>query len=139
MSWEGYRTSKLGEALQDALLSMVTQEKITPEQADLVMVQFDKSTQKFLGNNSVKAQLKGELHTYRSYDEVYTLLVKDCEVILSGKEISSSKGSRTNSKGKSKGSAATNSSTVSSDKVTLRSDMVKIVCQDAKVGQRPQR
>ena len=57
----------------------------------------------------------------RSYDEVYTLLVKDCEVILSG----------------GKGRDAQARSSAPPTKVTLKGDMVKLVCQDAKIGQRP--
>jgi len=56
----------------------------------------------------------------RSYDEVYTLLVKDCEIVLSGH-------------GKhGQGPKA------QAPAVTMRGDMVKLVCQDAKIGQRPQ-
>ena len=57
---------------------------------------------------------------------MYTLLVKDCEIILSGKE------ERPGGSNASAGGQQPN-------KVTLKSDMVKLVCQDAKVGQRPQR
>jgi len=125
MSWQGYRQSMLGDSLVEALDTFVTQGKITPEQAMVILSHFDKSTSKYLGTSTIKAALKGDLHTYRSYDEVYTLLVKDCEIILSGKD----EGQTSTSVGSGQ----------QPNKVTLKSDMVKLVCQDAKVGQRPQR
>eukprot|EP00213_Chloropicon_mariensis_P003078 CAMPEP_0197482982 /NCGR_PEP_ID=MMETSP1309-20131121/56650_1 /TAXON_ID=464262 /ORGANISM="Genus nov. species nov., Strain RCC998" /LENGTH=122 /DNA_ID=CAMNT_0043025565 /DNA_START=206 /DNA_END=574 /DNA_ORIENTATION=+ len=121
MSWQGYRNSKLGNSLVEALDKFITEGKLEPEQADIILQQYDKSTAKFLGKSNVKATLKGDLHTYRSYDEVYTLLVKDCEVILSG----------------GKGRDAQARSSAPPTKVTLKGDMVKLVCQDAKIGQRP--
>jgi len=60
-----YRKSKIGEALFDALDSFVSEGKLTGEQADAIQEQFDKAAAKYLGSSQVRAQLKGDLHTYR--------------------------------------------------------------------------
>ena len=65
MSWQGYRQSKLGDSLVEALDAFVTEGKITPEQAMVILSNFDKSTSKYLGASTIKAALKGDLHTYR--------------------------------------------------------------------------
>ena len=65
MSWQGYRNSKLGNSLVEALDKFITEGKLEPEQADIILQQYDKSTAKFLGKSNVKATLKGDLHTYR--------------------------------------------------------------------------
>ena len=65
MSWQGYRQSMLGDSLVEALDTFVTQGKITPEQAMVILSHFDKSTSKYLGTSTIKAALKGDLHTYR--------------------------------------------------------------------------
>ena len=55
----------LGDSLVEALDTFVTQGKITPEQAMVILSHFDKSTSKYLGTSTIKAALKGDLHTYR--------------------------------------------------------------------------
>jgi len=65
MSWSGYRNSKLGDSLAEALDAFITEGKLEPDQANVIMSQFDKSTAKYLDKSRIKAQLKGELHTYR--------------------------------------------------------------------------
>ena len=57
--------------------------------------------------------------TTRSFDEIYTLLVKDCEIKLS----------TTKREPKSAGQVNPQQSTE-----TLKADMVKLICQDAKIG-----
>ncbi|QDZ24698.1 subunit 2 of transcription initiation factor IIA [Chloropicon primus] len=112
-----YRTSKIGEALIDALDGFVADGRLEAAQANLILEQFDKSTGKYLASSTVKAMLKGDLHTYRSFDEIYTLLVKDCEIKLH--------------------TARRDARDQTGSQVTLKADMVKLICQDAKIGQRP--
>ena len=60
-----YRESKIGDALVEALDGFVNEGKLDPTQATVILSQFDKSTAKYLATSTVKAQLKGDLHTYR--------------------------------------------------------------------------
>mmetsp|Transcript_2054 Transcript_2054/g.4694 ORF Transcript_2054/g.4694 Transcript_2054/m.4694 type:complete len:127 (+) Transcript_2054:400-780(+) len=109
MSWQGYRESKLGDALVESLDRFISDARLNPDQALVMLSLFDKVVAKHLGASDVRAQLKGALHTYRSYDEVYTLIVEGAEIVFS-------KGTK--------------------EKSLVTSPMIKIVCQDAKVGQR---
>ena len=91
--------------------------RLTPEQAHIILSQFDKSTAKQLAVCRVKAALEGDLHTYRSYDEVYTLVVQNAKVTLS----------RLGSKAPAQ-----------QERVSVQTDALKLIFQDAKVGQRMQ-
>ena len=52
------------------------------------------------------------------------MLVKDCEIKLSSM--------------KREPRSAAGTTTQPANQVTLKADMVKLICQDAKIGQRPQ-
>ena len=121
MSWQGYRTSKIGESLVEALDRFISEGKLDPEQANIILSHFDEATAKFLATSSVKCQMKGDLHTYRSFDDVYTLIVKDCEIKISG--------TKREPRPAGSGGAAQQST-----HATLKSDMIKLVCQDAKIS-----
>ena len=76
------------------------------------------STPNFSLSLSLSLSLSSSKST-RSFDEIYTLLVKDCEIKLS----------TTKREPKSAGQVNPQQSTE-----TLKADMVKLICQDAKIG-----
>ncbi|CAG8524789.1 16204_t:CDS:2 [Funneliformis caledonium] len=69
----------IGIALTDSLDELIQKEKITPQLAMKVLVQFDKSITEALDTKvRNKATFKaGHLHTYRFCDEVWTFIIKN--------------------------------------------------------------
>ena len=53
MSWSGYRNSKLGDSLAEALDACITEGKLEPDQANVIMSQFDKSTAKYVQKSTL--------------------------------------------------------------------------------------
>lgn len=105
-NWEGYRQSKLGDCLVETLDSLISQDKITPELALRVLEEFDSCVLKHLRSLAIKVQIRGDLHTYRSYDDVYNLIVQNAIVTF----------------------------LKDSERFELKTDALKIVCQDARLG-----
>mmetsp|Transcript_5584 Transcript_5584/g.21889 ORF Transcript_5584/g.21889 Transcript_5584/m.21889 type:complete len:119 (+) Transcript_5584:6461-6817(+) len=74
---ELYRRSTLGMALTDALDDMVTSGELAPMLAMKVLAEFDKSMASELKTTNSKLTIKGNLHTYRFCDNVWTFLLED--------------------------------------------------------------
>mmetsp|Transcript_4672 Transcript_4672/g.10037 ORF Transcript_4672/g.10037 Transcript_4672/m.10037 type:complete len:114 (-) Transcript_4672:15-356(-) len=74
---ELYRRSTIGMALTDALDDMVTSGELAPLLAMKVLAEFDKSVANELKSVNCKVSIKGNLHTYRFCDNVWTFLLED--------------------------------------------------------------
>ncbi|KAJ1930175.1 Transcription initiation factor IIA subunit 2 [Tieghemiomyces parasiticus] len=76
--YELYRSSSIGAALMDSLDELISEGLLTPQLAMRVLAQFDKSISDAL-SNKVKNRLtfKGNLHTYRLCDEVWTFILRN--------------------------------------------------------------
>ncbi|XP_037950288.1 transcription initiation factor IIA subunit 2-like [Teleopsis dalmanni] len=81
MSYQLYRNTTLGYALQDTLDEQIQQGKISPALASKVLGQFDKSVVKMLGQSgNAKCVFKAnKLNNYRFCDNVWSLFLKDVE------------------------------------------------------------
>lgn len=79
-SYQLYRNTTLGIALQDALDDQIANQKVNPELALKVLQQFDKSMTQAL-NQKIKNRytFKGKLKVYRFCDNVWTCVVEDTE------------------------------------------------------------
>lgn len=75
--YELYRRSTLGMTLTDSLDEMVTNGKLTPTVAMKVLAQFDKCMNEALKNVKTKTTFKGDLHSYRFCDNVWTFVLND--------------------------------------------------------------
>lgn len=64
-------------ALTDALDDMVTSGELAPLLAMKVLAEFDRSVTEELKTSSCKLSIKGNLHTYRFCDNVWTFLLED--------------------------------------------------------------
>ncbi|KAG8041095.1 hypothetical protein G9C98_002083 [Cotesia typhae] len=81
MSYQLYRNTTIGNALQDALDILVLSEQLTNEQASKILLQFDKSINRVLAttNRSYVSFKAGKLGYYRFCDNVWTFKLKDVE------------------------------------------------------------
>ena len=79
-SYQLYRNTTLGIALQDALDEQIRTQQISPNIALKVLQQFDKSMTQSL-NSKVKTRytFKGKLKVYRYCDNVWTCVIEDTE------------------------------------------------------------
>jgi len=71
-------------ALTDALDDMVTSGDITPILAMKVLAEFDRSMASELRRVNCRLSIKGNLHTYRFCDNVWTFLLEDVRLKLFG-------------------------------------------------------
>ncbi|XP_055697155.1 transcription initiation factor IIA subunit 2 isoform X2 [Phlebotomus papatasi] len=81
MSYQLYRQTTVGLALQESLDELFKYGQITPQLALKVILQFDKSINAALSNR-VKARVTfkaAKLNTYRFCDNVWTLMLNDVE------------------------------------------------------------
>lgn len=79
-SYQHYRNTSLGIALQDALDEQISSQQITPDLALKVLKQFDRSIGTTLNQKAkVKYSFKGILHVYRYCDNVWTCVINDAE------------------------------------------------------------
>ncbi|CCC11779.1 hypothetical protein SMACR_04761 [Sordaria macrospora] len=80
-----YRHGSLGSTLTDALDDLIGAERMDPQLAMKVLMQFDRVITEAL-NEKVKARLtfKGSLDTYRFCDEVWTFLIKNVTFKMDG-------------------------------------------------------
>ncbi|KAG6495108.1 transcription initiation factor IIA subunit 2-like [Zingiber officinale] len=77
-TFELYRRSRIGMCLTETLDEMVTNERLSPDLAIQVLMQFDRSMTDALENQvKSKVSIKGHLHTYRFCDNVWTFILKD--------------------------------------------------------------
>lgn len=79
--YELYRRSTLGLTLTDALDTLITDQKIQPQLANRILNNFDRIISELLKTeaNIAKSKLtfKGDLHTYRFCDDVWTFIIKN--------------------------------------------------------------
>jgi len=74
---ELYRRSTLGMALTDALDEMVIKGLLTPSIAIRMLSEYDKCMVDILRTLKQKVSFKGNIHTYRYYDNVWTFILED--------------------------------------------------------------
>ncbi|XBW36953.1 hypothetical protein QEN19_002533 [Hanseniaspora menglaensis] len=102
--YELYRRSTIGITLVESLDNLINEGKIEPQLAILILTTFDKSINNNLRdmniNNTVGKQtsgvggtankftIKGDLHTYRFCDDVWTLIIKNCILKLDNGNVS---------------------------------------------------
>lgn len=79
--YELYRRSSIGSALADALDTLISDEKIQPQLAMRILGNFDRIVSEILkaerGMCKAKITFKGDLHTYRFCDDVWTFIIKN--------------------------------------------------------------
>uniref|UniRef100_A0ACD5XFL8 Uncharacterized protein n=1 Tax=Avena sativa TaxID=4498 RepID=A0ACD5XFL8_AVESA len=82
-----YQRSTIGMRLTETLDEMVSSGRLIPELAVQVQLQFDKSISAVLEQQvTSRASFKGNLHTYRYCDNVWTFILRD--VRFSNEEMS---------------------------------------------------
>ncbi|AAS50841.2 ABR071Wp [Eremothecium gossypii ATCC 10895] len=81
--YELYRRSTIGVALMDSLDTLISDGRIEASLAMRVLETFDKVVSETLRDKtSAKLTFKGHLDTYRFCDDVWTFIIKDCQVNL---------------------------------------------------------
>ncbi|CAG90100.2 DEHA2G02486p [Debaryomyces hansenii CBS767] len=84
--YELYRRSTIGTTLTDALDTLISDEKIQPQLAMRILNNFDRIISELLKNESgiskSKLTFKGDLHTYRFCDDVWTFIIKNVLIKL---------------------------------------------------------
>lgn len=89
--YELYRRSTIGVTLMDALDTLISDEKIQPQLANRILINFDRIIAENLKNENIvgksKLIFKGDLDTYRFCDDVWTFIIKN--VIIKLNDVSS--------------------------------------------------
>ncbi|CAH2351913.1 transcription initiation factor IIA subunit 2 [[Candida] railenensis] len=84
--YELYRRSTIGTTLADALDTLISDEKIQPQLAMRILHNFDRIVSELLkseaGIAKSKLTFKGDLHTYRFCDDVWTFIIKNVLIKL---------------------------------------------------------
>ncbi|KAL6942989.1 hypothetical protein ACO0RG_001962 [Hanseniaspora osmophila] len=81
--YELYRRSTVGSALVDALDNLISEGRIEAGLAMRCLEVFDKVVSETLKDKTAsKMTIKGHLHTYRFCDDVWTFIIKNCELKL---------------------------------------------------------
>lgn len=84
--YELYRRSTIGTTLTDALDTLISDEKIQPQLAMRILHNFDRIVSELLkaelGIAKSKLTFKGDLHTYRFCDDVWTFIIKNVLIKL---------------------------------------------------------
>ncbi len=80
MAYQFYRKTTLGNCLSDALDELYQNNYINSAIVTEVLNQFDRAMCKVLAHNvRTKLAVKGDLHTYRFCDNVWTFILHDAE------------------------------------------------------------
>lgn len=83
--YELYRRSTVGNSLVDALDTMISDGRIEASLAMRVLETFDRVVAETLRDNTQsKLTVKGNLDTYGFCDDVWTFIVKNCQVTVEG-------------------------------------------------------
>ncbi|QLG72183.1 hypothetical protein HG535_0C05370 [Zygotorulaspora mrakii] len=83
--YELYRRSTVGNSLVDALDTLISDGRIEASLAMRVLETFDKVVAETLKDNTQsKLTVKGNLDTYGFCDDVWTFIVKNCQVTVEG-------------------------------------------------------
>lgn len=84
--YEFYRKATIGLTLVDAIDTLITDEKIQPQLAMRILHNFDRAVSDLLksdlGIAKSKLTFKGDLHTYRFCDDVWTFIIKNVIIKL---------------------------------------------------------
>ena len=81
--YELYRRSTIGNRLVDALDTLISDGRIEASLAMRVLETFDKVVAETLKDNTQsKLTVKGNLDTYGFCDDVWTFIVKNCQVTV---------------------------------------------------------
>lgn len=84
--YEIYRRATIGTTLADALDSLITDQQIQPQLANKILNNFDRVISDLLkseqGIAKSKLTFKGDLHTYRFCDDVWTFIIKNVIIKL---------------------------------------------------------
>ncbi|CCK68377.1 transcription initiation factor IIA subunit gamma KNAG_0A07240 [Huiozyma naganishii CBS 8797] len=81
--YELYRRSTIGNSLVDALDTLISDGRIEASLAMRVLETFDKVVAENLRDNTgSKLTVKGDLDTYGFCDDVWTFIVKNCNVTV---------------------------------------------------------
>ncbi|CAX42039.1 transcription initiation factor IIA (TFIIA) small subunit, putative [Candida dubliniensis CD36] len=122
--YELYRRSTIGVTLMDALDTLISDEKIQPQLANRILINFDRIIAENLKNENIvgksKLIFKGDLDTYRFCDDVWTFIIKN--VIIKLNDVSKDNNNNSNDK--------------DSGDLELNVDKFKIVaCNSRKAGE----
>lgn len=83
--YELYRRSTVGNSLVDALDTLISDGRIEASLAMRVLETFDRVVAETLKDNTQsKMTVKGNLDTYGFCDDVWTFIVKNCQVTVEG-------------------------------------------------------
>lgn len=83
--YELYRRSTIGNSLVDALDTLISEGRIEASLAMRVLEAFDRVVAETLRDNAQsKLVVKGNLDTYGFCDDVWTFIVKNCQVTVEG-------------------------------------------------------
>ncbi|QLL34249.1 hypothetical protein HG536_0G01060 [Torulaspora globosa] len=83
--YELYRRSTVGNSLVDALDTLISDGRIEASLAMRVLETFDKVVAETLRDSTQsKLTVKGNLDTYGFCDDVWTFIVKNCQVTVEG-------------------------------------------------------
>ncbi|CCF59948.1 hypothetical protein KAFR_0I01670 [Kazachstania africana CBS 2517] len=83
--YELYRRSTIGNSLVDALDTLISEGRIEASLAMRVLETFDRVVAESLRENTQsKLTVKGNLDTYGFCDDVWTFIVKNCQVTVEG-------------------------------------------------------
>ncbi|EGC38103.1 transcription initiation factor IIA gamma chain [Dictyostelium purpureum] len=86
--YELYRRSSVGEALTDTLEELLMNQYISSSLYQKILSQFDKSINEALSNTvKSKTTFKGNLHTYRFCDNVWTFILDNASFKTDGVEV----------------------------------------------------
>lgn len=89
--YELYRRSTVGNSLVDALDTLISDGRIEASLAMRVLETFDRVVAETLKDNTQsKLTVKGNLDTYGFCDDVWTFIVKNCQVTVEGVPASNS-------------------------------------------------
>lgn len=94
--YELYRRSTLGLTLADALDTLILDEKIQPQLAMRILNNFDRIILELLKPEGAiaksKLTFKGDLHTYRFCDDVWTFIIKNVVIKMTDSSVSAPEG-----------------------------------------------
>ncbi|KAH3899869.1 related to Transcription initiation factor IIA subunit 2 [Saccharomycodes ludwigii] len=136
--YELYRRSTVGATLVDALDHLISEGRIEASLAMVCLEVFDRVVAEVLKEKTnSKMTIKGHLHTYRFCDDVWTFIIKNCnlklehieENLLSNNDKES--GKSTNEKGSTKNSNSNNDNIVD-ETINLQCDKLRIVACNAR-------
>ena len=77
-----YRKSTLGCTLEESLLDLIEDKKISENLSKTILEEFDKTVPKNLSTIKNKMTFKGHCHTYRSVDNVFMFLLENPTFVI---------------------------------------------------------